>query len=70
MPAYHRGDVSIKFSKQKKNWERAWVVGVYNVYNRRNPFYVYSTTNSTGNNVFKQMSLFPIIPSITYQFKF
>lgn len=70
MPAYHRGDVSIKFSKQKKNWERAWVVGVYNVYNRRNPFYVYSSTNSSGNNVFKQMSLFPIIPSITYQFKF
>lgn len=70
MPAYHRGDISIKFSKQKKNWERAWVLGVYNVYNRRNPFYVYSSTNNAGDNVFKQMSLFPVIPSITYQFKF
>ncbi len=70
MPAYHRGDVSIKFMKQKKNWERAWVISVYNVYNRYNPFYIYSSTNSEGKNVFKQMSLFPVIPSVSYQFKF
>lgn len=70
MPSYHRADVSIKFSKQRKNWERAWVISAYNVYNRRNPFYIYSSTNSQGNAVFKQMSLFPIIPSISYQFKF
>ncbi|HLO71256.1 MAG TPA: TonB-dependent receptor [Flavipsychrobacter sp.] len=70
MPSYHRADVSIKFSKQRKNWERAWVISAYNVYNRRNPFYIYSSTNNQGNAVFKQMSLFPIIPSISYQFKF
>ncbi len=70
MPSYHRADVSIKFSKQRKNWERAWVISAYNVYNRYNPFYIYSTTNNQGNAVFKQMSLFPIIPSISYQFKF
>lgn len=70
MPAYHRADISIKFSKQRKNWERAWVISAYNVYNRRNPFYIYSSTNNQGNAVFKQMSLFPIIPSISYQFKF
>lgn len=70
MPSYHRADVSIKFSKQRKNWERAWVISAYNVYNRKNPFYIYNSTNSQGNAVFKQMSLFPIIPSISYQFKF
>ena len=70
MPSYHRGDVSVKFIKQKKRWERAWVVSVYNVYNRYNPFYIYSSTNNEGANVFKQMSLFPIIPSVSYQFKF
>ncbi len=71
MKAYHRGDVSMKFSKQhKRNWESAWVVGIYNVYNRKNPFYIYSTTGVGGNTVFKQVSLFSIIPSITYQFKF
>lgn len=70
MPAYHRGDVSIKFSKERKNWERAWVISVYNVYNRRNPFYLYSSKDEGGNSVFKQASLFPVIPSISYQFKF
>jgi hypothetical protein len=68
MAPYHRGDLSIKFSKQKKNWERAWIISTYNVYNRRNPFYIYSDTEN-GSTVFKQMSLFPIIPSISYQFK-
>lgn len=70
MPPYHRADLSMKFKKQTKWGERAWVLSAYNVYNRMNPFYVYSTTNSSGNVVFKQMSLFPIIPSISYQFKF
>ncbi len=70
MPPYHRADVSIKFMKRKPNWERAWVIAAYNAYNRYNPFYIYSSTNSQGNTVFKQMSLFPIIPSISYQFKF
>lgn len=70
MPAYHRGDVSIKFMKQGKKWERAWVLSAYNVYNRKNCFYIYSTTDISGSTVFKQVSLFPIIPSISYQFKF
>jgi hypothetical protein len=70
MPAYHRADVSMKFKKTTKRGESAWVVSAYNVYNRMNPFYVYSSTNSSGNVVFKQMSLFPIIPSVSYQFKF
>jgi hypothetical protein len=65
MPSYQRGDVSIRFSKQHKRWERAWVVGAYNVYNRKNPFFIYE-----DNGAFKQVSLFPIIPSVTFQFKF
>ncbi|WP_276132238.1 TonB-dependent receptor [Polluticoccus soli] len=69
MPAYHRGDVSVKFWKQRKGWERAWIISAYNIYNRMNPFYVYSETNN-GKTTFKQISLFPIIPSISYQFKF
>jgi outer membrane cobalamin receptor len=69
MAPYHRGDVSAKFIKQHKRYESAWVVSVYNVYDRRNPFYIYNTVEQ-GKNVFKQVSLFPILPSITYQFKF
>jgi hypothetical protein len=69
MPAYHRGDISVKFIKQKKKWESAWVIGVYNIYNRRNPYFIYSDMETKGI-VFKQVSLFPIIPSLSYQFKF
>lgn len=70
MPAYHRGDVSIKFMKKKPLWERAWVLSVYNVYNRQNAFYIGRQITKNGANEFKQYSLFPIIPSISYQFKF
>lgn len=70
MPAYHRGDVSIKFMKQKKRWERAWILSAYNIYDRRNAFFIYAEQNNVGYTRFKQVSLFPIIPSISYQFKF
>lgn len=69
MAPYHRGDVSVKFIKQRKKWESAWIISAYNVYNRRNPFFIYSERNPNGV-VFKQVSLFPIIPSVSYQFKF
>jgi energy-converting hydrogenase Eha subunit B len=65
MQAYHRGDISARFSRKMRRHERSWIIGAYNVYNRHNPFFIYRD----GNN-FKQVSLFPIIPSITYQFKF
>jgi hypothetical protein len=70
MGAYHRGDVSIKFKKVKKRWERAWILSAYNVYNRYNPFYIRRDINVFGYPTFTQISLFPVIPSISYQFKF
>ena len=65
MPSYHRGDIAVRFIKEKKRFTRTWVVGAYNVYNRKNPFFIYE-----DNGKFVQVSLFPIIPSISYQFKF
>lgn len=71
MGSYHRFDVSMKFSKKKKKWERAWIIAAYNVYNRKNPFYIYRNYDYLNTTpVFKQVSLFPIIPTISYQFKF
>lgn len=71
---YHRMDLSVSFKKTKKWGERAWIISVYNVYSRRNAFYVdyghdYTERNGPGNKLL-QYSLFPIIPSITYNFKF
>jgi hypothetical protein len=72
MAAYHRLDVAAAFTKVKKRYTRTWIISVYNVYNRRNPFYIYLGSQSVSpyKPVFKQVSLFPLLPSISYQFKF
>jgi outer membrane cobalamin receptor len=75
LPPYHRLDISIKFSKQKKNYERDWIISIYNVYNRLNAYFIYQNTEydavtHTYANQFYKFALFPIIPSISYQFKF
>ena len=71
MEPYHRMDLSISFIK-KKNWgERRWIIGTYNTYSRKNPYYIDVKTDvNTGKFIFEQYSIFPIIPSISYQFKF
>ena len=69
MGAYHRFDLGIQFHKQKKWGERTWEVSIYNVYNRKNPFFYYNFEEN-GYGRLKKVSLFPIIPSITYSFKF
>lgn len=73
MPAYHRLDIGINFRKETKWGERTWSFGAYNVYNRKNPFYLTFDqeygANGTVETVLKQYSLFPIIPSISYSFK-
>ena len=77
MPAYHRLDVGFNFHKQKKHGIRTWSLSVYNLYNRKNPFLVFERfdTASIVNGVhygssLVKLSLFPIIPSISYSFKF
>lgn len=80
MSNFHRLDMSIEFRKQKSKWERKWVIGVYNAYYHRNPYYLLSDTEydfdpNTGERinerkVFKEVSILPIIPSVSYQFKF
>lgn len=70
MPAYHRLDLGINMTKKLKWAERTWSFGAYNVYNRKNPFYLYFGYDSQNNRVLKQISLFPIIPSFRLSFKF
>jgi hypothetical protein len=72
MAPYHRLDVSATFTKVKKKYARSWVLSCYNVYNRQNPFYIYLGTKNSPpyDPVFKQVSLFPVLPSLSYQFKF
>ena len=71
LPAYHRLDLGMNFRKQKKHGERVWNISIYNVYNRQNPFIVMrGLDETTGRVQLQQFSIFPIIPSISYGFKF
>ena len=75
---YHRIDFSATYSpvpKKARKWQSNWVFSVYNVYSRKNPyFYYYNQTGSAFLGTLevqaKQVSLFPVIPSVTYNFKF
>jgi len=75
LPAYHRLDVGINFTKEKTFGFRTWSIAVYNAYNRKNPFFVdfrgdfldYGANDS--NRKLVKYSLFPIIPSISYTYK-
>ena len=77
---YHRLDVGVQFHKNlKKGRQRIWEISIYNVYNRLNTFYyftqadeVYSESGKIiGSSIsLKEVSVLPIIPSLSYTFKF
>ena len=69
MDAYHRLDVSVEFHKKRKYWDETIVVGAYNVYSRLNPFFI-NDEFRFGERKFVQYGLFPLIPSLSYRFKF
>ena len=76
MQAYHRLDLGINFTKKKKWGERTWSISVYNAYNRLNPYtYVLRKkfnpqTGSFDKPRLTKIALFPVIPSVSYAFKF
>lgn len=71
LPVYHRLDVSLKFIKQKKKYQRTWILSVYNVYNRLNPLYLEPEGTGSDNKIqFTAVSIFPFLPSVSYQVKF
>jgi uncharacterized protein (DUF2461 family) len=70
MEPYHRLDVSARFSKEKRRYTRHFAVGVYNAYSRRNPFFLYAGSDDFGNPAYKKVSLFPVLPSFSWQFEF
>jgi hypothetical protein len=82
LPAFHRLDLSLTLNPRKnlnRKWKAQWVFSVYNVYNRQNPFTIFTRTkqdkdgNIIGDGTEKEarlIYLFPILPSVTYNFKF
>ncbi len=70
MKPYHRLDLSIDFNKKTGFGERTWSLGLYNAYNRQNPYYYFFESSRDGSQDLKQFSLFPILPSTSISFKF
>jgi hypothetical protein len=79
LPAYHRIDLGAIYTPKpdsKKRWKGSWAFSLYNVYSRQNPYFVYLdiaggiNTGSGASLKVKQVSIFPVLPSITYNFKF
>ena len=78
LPAYHRLDFAAIYSPKKndtRKWKSEWVFSIYNVYSRKNPYFIYfdqsgSAYDGTLKVQGKQVSLFPIIPAVTWNFKF
>lgn len=77
MQPYHRLDFSATYTpvhKKPRKYTSNWVFSVYNVYSRQNPYFYYydqegSAANGTLKVTAKQVSLFPIIPAITWNVK-
>jgi hypothetical protein len=75
MPPNHRADFGVVYTMFPKWGESDLTLSIYNVYNRRNPFFIFLDIENDDLGipttvVAKQVSLFPIIPAITWNFKF
>ncbi|NLA23807.1 MAG: hypothetical protein GX879_02465 [Bacteroidales bacterium] len=82
MRDYHRLDIGLRYEtlSKKRKLKTVWTFSIYNVYNRQNPIYYYYNNNSSPEihrpengfaklNLY-QMSLFPILPSVSYKVYF
>lgn len=70
MEAYHRMDMGIQFHKQLKRSTRIFEISVYNLYNRKNPYFYYIGYDDSGNRKLRKINLFPMLPSISWTYKF
>ncbi len=75
LPAYHRLDLNMKIFKTRSWGETYWNFGLYNAYNRRNPYFLFLRADYS-NNIdepeikARRLSLLPILPSVNWGFKF
>jgi hypothetical protein len=75
MPAYHRLDLSATLQPKKnadRKWQGEWVFSVYNAYFRKNAYTINFRQDANDPNVTyaEKTYLLPIVPAVTYNFKF
>lgn len=78
MQAYHRMDVSATYTpipRKQRRLQQYWVFSIYNIYSRLNPYFIYfdqegSPYDGSLRVEARKVSLFPILPAVTWNFKF
>ncbi|KAA9332504.1 TonB-dependent receptor [Hymenobacter busanensis] len=78
LPSYHRLDLGVVYKLRPRQWahESDLTLSIYNAYNHRNPYFIYfdevknKDTGQVERYRARLVSLFPVIPSLTYNFKF
>lgn len=70
LPATHHLDVAYKTIRQYKKFNTELVAGVYNIYNRLNPFMVYIGVDEKLDPVLKLRSYQPMMPMVKYRLMF
>lgn len=79
LPAYFRVDAGANFHKKLKHGVRTWNLSIYNVTNAMNPFYLFVKTHKYNDPLtskvmteksFNKITIFPVIPSVSYSYKF
>lgn len=74
LPTYHHLDLAATYTPKpdkKKGWQSYWVFSIYNIYDRKNAASMtFSTNDKTGINETKKLSIYGLVPGISYNFKF
>lgn len=74
LPAYHHLDLSATYTpkpNKKKGYQSEWVFSLYNVYGRKNAASIsFRQNETTATNEAVRLSIFGIVPGVSYNFKF
>ena len=74
LPTYHHLDFSATYTPKpdkKKGRQGEWVFSIYNIYGRKNAASIsFRQNQDTGSNEAIKLSIFGIVPSVSYNFKF
>ncbi len=74
LPLYHHLDVSATLTPKhnaSRKWKREWVFSIYNIYSRKNAASIsFRQNQDSGQNEAIKLSIFGIVPAVSYNFKF
>jgi hypothetical protein len=71
-PAYHRLDIGLSHSTTRGRATRTWTFGLYNAYNRYNPFFISFKDDDSKSSGTKTVvtSIFGIVPTVSFTYKY